>query len=253
MPSRHLTRSPSPRLDFTRRAQLSEWMDQPCSYQEFQACLHDLASVNRLTFAYRPTRVWLERLVRRLGSHLRARQAPLHIVDVGSGQGDMLRYLGRWAKQAGLRVRLTGLDLNPYAARAAGAIPSPTIPVDWVTGDAFSFAPPNGIDVVISSLFTHHLPDAEVVRFLAWMEAKAQYGWFINDLYRGPAPYRLFRLLAWAARWHPFVRHDGPVSIQRSFRPDDWRRYLASAQMPQDAATIEHFWPARLCVSRIRI
>ena len=253
MQSRHLAGHAPPRLDFTCRAQLSEWMDEPCSYDEFRACLNDLASVNRLTFAYRPTRLWLERLLRRLGPRWRSRQASLHIVDVGSGQGDMLRYLARWAKRAGLSVRLTGVDLNPYAARAAAAIPSGFVPIEWVTADACSFAPPEGIDVVISSLFTHHLPDSEIVRFLAWMEANARYGWFINDLYRGRAPYQLFRLLAWAARWHPFVRHDGPVSIRRSFRPEDWRRYLASAGLSPEVASIENFWPARLCVSRIRL
>ncbi len=238
-------------LDFSERANLTEWMDEPCTFEEFRACLRDLAAVNRVTFAYRPTRIWLDRLIARLGRE-RLQQRPLHIVDVGSGQGDMLRYLARWASRRSIRVRLTGIDLNPYAARAASLIPSPGVLIDWRTGDAFSFAPGEGIDVVISSLFTHHLPEREIVRFLRWMEQNALYGWFINDAYRAEASYRVFRLLAWAARWHPFVRHDGPVSIRRSFRQADWVRYLELAEIDLGAVSIEGFWPGRLCVGRLR-
>jgi SAM-dependent methyltransferase len=243
-------------LDFSRRAELSEWMDEPCSYEEFRACLRDLAAVNRLTFAYRPTRVWLDRLVARVGRGA-FEQRPLHIVDIGSGQGDMLRYLARWARRRLIPVRLTGVDLNPYAARAASAFNASGVSMEWVTGDAFCFSAPEGIDVVISSLFTHHLPDAEIGRFLRWMEAEARLGWFINDLHRGRAAYELFRLLAHAARWHSFVQHDGPVSIRRSFRRADWVRYLAAAGLGDAAVSsspvvIEEFRPARLCVGRLK-
>ena len=55
-------------LDFSRRtepAELPEWMDEPCSYGDFHACLADLAQVNRLTLAHRPTLHWLDQLVQR--------------------------------------------------------------------------------------------------------------------------------------------------------------------------------------------
>ena len=226
-------------------------MDEPCTYEEFRACLRDLAQVNRVTFAYRPTRVWLERLVAGISS-ASTQQQPLHIVDVGCGQGDMLRYLTMWACQAGMAVKLTGIDLNPFAARAAREIRAGASEIEWLTSDAFSYAPPDGIDVVISSLFTHHLPDAEIVRFLTWMERVARRGWFINDLHRGAPPYYLFTVLSRIAGWHRFVRHDGPVSIRRSFSYADWQTYAAEAGLDLSTLTIETFRPARLCVGRIK-
>ncbi len=235
-------------LGFSRRACLSEWMDEPCTYEEFRDCLRDLAAVNRVTLAYRPTLNWLRRLAARQGPSA----GPLHIVDVGCGQGDMLRQVARWAARSGVAVRLTGIDLNPYAARAAAEQTSGALPIAWLTGDAFSYSPPGGIDVVVSSLFTHHLPDAVLVQFLAWMERHARRGWFINDLHRGATPFYLFRLLAGAARWHPFVRHDGPVSIRRSFSVDDWQQYLALAGLAAVPVRIERFCPARLCVGRLK-
>ena len=66
-----------------------------------------------------------------------------------------------------------------------------------------------GFDVILSSLMTHHMEEPEIVRFIAWMEATATRGWFVNDLYRGGAPYVAFKALASVARWHRFVQHDG--------------------------------------------
>ena len=232
-------------LDFSTRAYLSEWMDEPCSFQDFRACLLDLAQVNRMTFAYHPTLQWLTDAVA-------GATAPVHIVDVGCGGGDMLRRIEGWAARKKIAVVLTGIDLNPYAAPAARERTSADSQIRWVTGDAFGFQPEQPIDVVISSLFTHHLPDGEIERFVRWMEQHARRGWFINDLHRERLPYHGFQLLAALMRWHRFVRHDGPISIRRAFRHADWRLFLRSAGVPADAARIVTFRPARLCVARLK-
>ncbi|MBB5065961.1 methyltransferase domain-containing protein [Granulicella mallensis] len=241
-------------IDFTHRTapeDLPELMDEPCSYEDFRACLADLAQVNRLTLAHRPTLQFLERLI-----EARPSSQPLRIVDVGCGGGDMLRHIAVWAKRRGVQVALTGIDLNPYAAQAArefsGKDRSNQWDIEWVTGDAFSYAPPDGVDVVLSSLFTHHLPEPEIVRFLTWMESTAQLGWFVNDLCRERTPHRLFQLLAGVMRWHYFVRYDGPVSIRRSFREEDWQRMIAAAGIDPTALGIARCFPARLCVGRLK-
>ena len=221
-------------------------MDQPCSYEEFRSCLRDLRASNRLTLNYRPTLTWLKRLAGTLDKRTKA----IHILDVGCGGGDMLRRVERWAAGHGIRVRLTGIDLNPYSAAAAREAGSKEERIEWLTGDAFSYPQSERVDVVISSLFTHHLSDAEVVHFLQWMEARGELGWFINDLHRQPAPYHLFRLLSRVARWHRFVQHDGPLSIRRSFDRPDWERLCAQAEI--QGARIEAFRPARLCVGRMK-
>jgi SAM-dependent methyltransferase len=232
-------------MTFDARAFLSEWMDEPCSYDDFRACLQDLAHVNRLTFAYRPTLTWLR-------SALSDSTQPVHIVDVGCGGGDMLRQIERWADDEGIATRLTGIDLNPHAARAAAEITPAHSKIQWITGDAFSYEPTTPIDFVISSLFTHHLQDCEIIRFLAWMERVAQRGWFINDLHRERFPYYGFQLLSRVMRWHRFVQHDGPISIRRAFRVEDWQSYLARADIQGEAAQLQTYRPARLCVSRLK-
>ena len=164
----------------------------------------------------------------------------------------MLRSIATWAKRRGILVSLTGIDLNPYAARAAAELSPADCGVQWITGDAFSFAPPEGIDVVLSSLFTHHLSEAEVVRFLGWMESVVRRGWFINDLHRMRITVHIFEMLAKVANWHRFVQHDGPVSIRRSFRKEDWHRLCEEAGINQNAVQIKARFPGRLCVGRLK-
>lgn len=233
-------------IDFTQRSTQAELMDaDDVGFEEFQACLVDLARVNRLTLAYRPTLDFLDRL---LASGRPGR--PIEIVDVGSGYGDMLRQIDAWARRRGVEVSLTGLDLNPWSRAAATAVTWSGRPIHWITADVFAYDPPHGIDVIVSSLFTHHLPDPRISEFLAWMEAKVRLGWFVNDLHRHPVAYHVFRRVAKIAGFHHFVQHDGPLSIARAFVPADWHRLVGAAGIDPTLAEIERRFPYRLTVGR---
>lgn len=233
-------------IDFRRRVpprDLPELMDGDCSYEDFRGCLSNLEQVNRWLLGYRPTLSWLKRLPRGL-------RDPLHIVDVGSGGGDLLRQTAAWARSHGIAVQLTGIDLNPYAARAAAEFTPKELEIAWVTGDALDYRPAKPVDIVVSSLMAHHLEDKEIVALLRWMESTAQAGWFINDLERSEWSCRMFGWVARMAGWHRFVRHDGPVSFRRAFREEDWLRLLSMVPLSREAVTVEHWRPGRLCVGR---
>ena len=218
-------------------------MDEPCSREELRACLRDLARLNRWFLAYRPLLDWLDSVVPAAG------RQPIRILDVGCGYGDGLRRIERWARARGIAVELTGIDINPDTiAIAAEASP----PERHSLGRCRHLRLPAGaaLHLVISSLFTHHLIETDIVRFLHWMEQHAALGWFINDLSRAAVPYHLLRIFSQVARLHPFVQNDGPVSIARAFVPEDWRRMCAAAGLDRRDVTIQPFKPARLCVSR---
>jgi SAM-dependent methyltransferase len=227
-------------------------MDAPCTYAEFRACMRDLERVNRLTRGYQPTLAFLDRVLAANGAAL---PQPLRILDIGCGGGDTLRHIARWARKRGIAVELTGIDLNPRAIRAASAFSAAT-PDDrqicFTNEDVFHYEAPQGIDVVLSALFTHHLSTPDVVRFLDWMEQHARLGWFINDLRRSRRAAWWFRALPVLFRWHRFIRHDGPVSLRRAFVPADWARILDAAAIPADAR-IEAHSMSRLCVARLRM
>lgn len=237
-------------FDFNRRADLTlypEMMDQPCSYEDLRGCLRSITTINRLAFAYRPTLSWLNKLRGRM----LAQPTPMHIVDVGCGYGDLLRRIHRWAEKHKVPVILTGIDLNPNAVRAAREATAPSV-ATFHEGNAYDFKPAQPIDLVVNSLVMHHLEDAEIVSLLEWMESTAQVGWFVNDLHRQPTPYRLFRALVRFTTFHRFAKHDGAVSILRSFRHNDWTALLARANIASSCYRLRLFRPARLCVARVR-
>jgi SAM-dependent methyltransferase len=232
--------------DFRHRAQLIERMDEPCSLEVLRACLRDIARTNRWTLAYRPLLHWLNAIM----ASLAMREEPLRILDVGCGYGDGLRRIEHWAQERRIAVELTGLDLNPDATAIAAEASPASSKIQWVTADILTYSPLESPHLVVSSLFTHHLGDEQIVEFLKWMEAHAQRGWFINDLSRAPIPYYVFRTFSKLARLHPFVQYDGPVSIARSFVPADWRSVCVAAGLGRGDVEIQAFKPARLCVAR---
>ena len=224
------------------RLQAVELMDDPTlPAATYHAVLADLAKVNRATFAYRPTLGFLERAA--------GGRSSFRLLDVGFGDGDMLRRIARWAATRGIEAELTGVDLNPRSKTAAEARPSTGAPIRYLSGD-YADLVGQGWDVVISSLVAHHMTRGERVAFLRFMEREARGGWFINDLHRHGFSYLGFPQLARTMGWHPIVRHDGQTSIARSYRPAEWRPMLADAGV--EGATVRRWFPFRLCVEKIR-
>ena len=206
-------------MSLATRSTADERMDTDCvDYDDYRHCLRDLARVNTVTLTPRPTLAWLAREM--------AGRKSFSLLDVACGHGDILRRIHRWAERKGIATRLEGVDLNPWSARAAR------------------------FDYIISSQVTHHLTDDTVVKFIRWMEAHARRGWFIGDLHRHWFPYYGFGVLAWLARWHPFVLSDGRISIARSFVRDDWLRLIQSAGLTEADVEITWHLPFRLCVAR---
>ncbi|ANU07707.1 methyltransferase domain-containing protein [Paraurantiacibacter namhicola] len=223
----------------TERLHSDELMDDPSLDPDtYRALLADLAWVNRMTMAYRPTLAFLDRV--------KDTSRTLKILDVGFGDGDMLRRIARWAQDRGQKVELVGVDLNPRSKPAAEAHGGD---ITYVTGDYADFAG-QGFDCVISSLVAHHMTHGQLVAFLRFMEAESARGWFVNDLHRHALAWLGYPLLARLARWHPIVRSDGHTSIARSYRPAEWQPLLQQAGITQ--ARVERRFPFRLCVSRIR-
>jgi len=223
-------------------------MDDPAVDEAtFRDCLADLATVNSWTLARPPTLGWLAKATR---GWPRGRRFTL--VDVGYGQGDMLRAIDRWATRRGFIPELIGVDLSPWSAPAARAATPPGLAIDYRTGDVFEASFDRPVDFIISSLVTHHLDDEQLVRFLRRMEATAVKGWYVNDLHRHPIAYNGFRLLSIVMRWHAFVRHDGPLSVARAFRRADWERLIARAGLERSTLSLRWHVPFRLCLGRLR-
>ncbi len=232
-------------INLAQRGSGREVMDEagldPALYQR---CINELAAVNRLTLTHGPTLRWLAKATRHYPPG-----AEFSVLDVAFGQGDLLRAIGDWAAKAGFRARLSGVDLNPRSAEAAAAATPPGLDITYRTSDVFAYQPDQKPDFIVTSQFTHHLTDDQVVAFLRWLDAQAARGWHIMDLHRHAIPYHAFRWIVRAARWHWIIGYDGTVSIARSFRREDWAALLEKAGV---AAVIAWHVPFRFSVSHLK-
>ena len=225
------------------RSRQDEQMDAPdLDPAVYAKVLHDLARVNRWTFTAHPVIAFLKRAV--------GDAKAFRLMDVGFGDGDILRAIARWARGREIATDLVGVDLNEKSVKAAREATPKGLVIDYRAGDYLDQAGP--FDFVISSQVTHHMTDDQLMTFLKYMEREARMGWLICDLHRHWFAYRGFPLLARILGVHRIVREDGTLSIARSFRAAEWRAILSEAGIPLDEVRIVRRFAFRLCVERVR-
>lgn len=222
-----------------QRVRVPEEMDDPgLDHERHAAALAGLARLNAASASVRI--VWgpIARLARELQSHR------LRVLDVATGGGDIPRALWRKARRAGLHLEIHGIDLSNQAlkvarekAEACGA------PLQFSECDALAEVLPDGFDVIVSSLFLHHLDDEETVRLLRKMGQAARHLVLVNDLRRSWRGLMLAHVAGRLLTRSPVVHVDAPRSVRAAFTLDEARQLAASAGLTD--ATLEPRWPCR--------
>src|SRR5665213_1787408 len=211
--------------DLAIRSRQEEQMDAPdLDPAVYEKVMHGLARVNKFTFTAHPTLAFLKRAIGSTKS--------FRLMDVGFGDGDILRAVARWARRRGIDADLVGVDLNEKSLQAALAATPADLEIDYRIGDYLDQEGP--FDFVTCVQTAHHMTDEQLLTLIRTMEKETRMGWLICDLHR-----------------HGIVREDGTLSIARSFRPHDWRRILTEAGIPLDRVRIVRRFAFRLCVERV--
>jgi hypothetical protein len=98
-------------------------------------------------------------------------------------------------------------------------------------------------DILFSSLFCHHFTDEELIEMMVWMKTNSTSGFFINDLHRHPFAYHSIKLITKLFSSSHLVKHDGPLSVLRSFKKADWLNIFQQADITN--YTIQWKWAFR--------
>lgn len=191
-----------------------EEMDQDglCPERHAQA-LAGLARLNQISFA--PYSIWSA--LKLAGAFTTEASRPVRIVDVATGGGDLLVSLGLRARSEGLSLELIGLDKSPFALDSARAKANRHgISAQWICLDVTRDTIPSA-DWIVSSLFMHHLSDAEGLSLLRTMAEATTYGIIINDLERSSLNQMLVWLGAHLVSRSSIVHRDSDRSVCASF------------------------------------
>lgn len=138
----------------------------------------------------------------------------LTVLDVATGSADVPDALVSWSKRRGIEVECVGLDLHEQTLTFAQELSRSDHPL--VRGDALQLPfEPGSFDVVMTSMFTHHLPEQSVVHVLREMDRVARVGIVVADLVRSRRAHRWITLFTLFS--DPMVRHDARISVRQAF------------------------------------
>jgi 2-polyprenyl-3-methyl-5-hydroxy-6-metoxy-1,4-benzoquinol methylase len=230
-------------INLSRRRLQPEIMDQPdLDAGRHEQALRGLKRINSWTGSARI--LWPP--VRTLARQSAAR--PVRVLDLATGGGDVPIRLWWKARRAGLSVQIEGCDVNPRAiafarvqAQRGGA------DVMFFELDAIQDRLPPGYDVVMSSLFLHHLSEEHAVSLLRRMAAAAGRMILVNDLIRSLAGYTLAYLGTRLLTASSVVHTDGPRSVQAAFTIAEASALATQAGL--SGAAVARRWPCRFLLT----
>ncbi len=167
----------------------------------------------------------------------------LKIVDIGSGSGDMLRLVTDKLRKQNRKVEILGMDANDftvnYARRESVDYPEIKYQTEYVSVSTFDNLE---YDILLGTLFLHHLKDQDIIDVMKIGTEKAKLGVIVNDLNRSQVAYFLFNLLTLFIP-NPMIRQDGLTSILRGFKKADLEKYTAALNVKK--STIKWKWAFR--------
>lgn len=211
---------------FARRRQ-PELMDQPgLSPAEHEQALRGLARINALSGSGRILWPDLQALACKLAPK------PLRVLDVATGGGDLPRWLYR---RSGGAFQITGLDFSETAIELAKKQSPPQI--RFIVGEALRSPLAEEYDVVLCSLFLHHLDEDDIVAFLAKIAGAARCFILANDLERTALGYNLAWVGTRLLSRSPVVHYDGPVSVEGAWTRDEIRQLAERAGLKNISVT----------------
>ena len=200
-------------MDFSKRCTDIEQMDDPTLDPSVMVAVYeDIDKANLYSGGHKNTVKAVQRLLRE--NH----GTEFTIVDMGSGNGTMLRQIVLWGRKNGYRLKGIGLDLNPNAVQLARATSLDFPEIRFEQKDILSLAPGDfPCDLLLCSLTMHHFKDDEIPVFLEQFARLAKIGVIINDLQRSRIAYYLFKGFSAIFTVTPIAKNDGLISIKSGF------------------------------------
>jgi 2-polyprenyl-3-methyl-5-hydroxy-6-metoxy-1,4-benzoquinol methylase len=209
-------------VDTRTRSNEPELMDDFALEGEIlRDALDKIASINKLLGG---NKVTLDGVKDLMGSANEDRE--ISILDVGCGNGDMLRTLADYGRTKQLKFKLIGVDANAFTIRHAESLSEHYNNITYQCIDIFTDAfKTTNFDIILCTLTLHHFKDEEILALLQSFHQQTTLGVVINDLHRSKLAYHFFNAICFVFRLNEMSRKDGLVSILRGFKRSDLAQY----------------------------
>lgn len=183
--------------------------------------LDKIANINQLLGGNRLTLYGVQKLIRNI-----SKNEIITILDVGCGNGDMLRKLAEYGYKNNLNFQLIGIDANNFTINHAKQLSENYSNISFLCHDIFeeSFRELK-YDIVLCTLTLHHFKDNQIINLLNVFYTNSKIGIVINDLHRNAIAYRLFQVICFVFNLNKMSRDDGLISILRGFTKKELINY----------------------------
>ncbi|WP_378187884.1 methyltransferase domain-containing protein [Aquimarina sp. W85] len=151
------------------------------------------------------------------------------IIDMGCGDGHILRALAILGKKKGYVFDLIGIDGNAHTIDFAKSSSLKYPEIKFYTQDFLAKfdSQDQDCDIVICTLTLHHFKKNELIELVNKFINRSRIGLVINDLHRSRIAYYLFKILCLFVIKNPIAQKDGAISILRGFKREDLKTYAA--------------------------
>ncbi|WP_293955121.1 MULTISPECIES: methyltransferase domain-containing protein [unclassified Sphingobacterium] len=227
-------------IDITQRTSENEIMDDfQLEGDELRGALDQISKINRFLGGNSITLDGVKKML----SHVNSIQ-PIKIVDIGCGNGDMLRMLSNYAYKKGIHFELYGVDANRYTINHARSLSKNYTNITYLCADIFEeHFEDFSFHIVLCTLTIHHFNDENILELIGRMIKISKLGIIINDLHRSKIAYRLFQTIAVVFRLNRMTREDGLISIRRGFKKDELVEFAKKLHL--EKYTVQWKWAFR--------
>ncbi len=222
------------------RSQQLEIMDN-LDFQglEMQNLLNDLKTVNKWLGGNNITIDGIEKLM-----HSKLKTDKVIILDVGCGDGELLRQCADFGIRNNFNFEMVGIDFNENILEFAKTESREYSNISFRKVDVFSEENliPN-CDIALCTLFLHHFNNEKIENLLKSLLNKTQIGIIINDLERSKSAFNLFKIASHIFLKTKTAKHDGLVSVARGFKREELQNI--SMKIPNQESEISWRWAYR--------
>lgn len=226
-------------MNFSQRNTETEFMDDPGLHKDLLMDVFD--DISRSNNYLGGTGITLQAV-----THIIAAKPNIQytILDVGCGDGSMLRALANYARKHQYKLRLIGMDMSSTAVAIAKERSADYDEISYLVQDVLNLGDVKiSCDILLCTLTLHHFSNQQIPVFLKTFSKITSDTIVINDLQRSRLAFYLFKVFSAIFIKTKIAKQDGLTSIQSGFTKEELKQFAKA--LPAFQHRIRRKWAFR--------